>query len=127
MADAFVERLRERTGRGISGVGRDALELLEAHSWPGNVRELINVMEYSFVVCKQGEIRPEHLPRELQGSKSGPIAVRTRRPGGLSKGDRDSVLQALEQCRGNRTEAAKLLGVSRVTLWKWLKQIEAER
>ena len=124
LADGIAKRLRERTGREISGLGRDTLEVLEAYHWPGNVRELINVMEYSFVVCKGGEIRPEHLPRDLQGPKPPPISVRTRRPGGLSEADRKSVLQALDKCKGNRSEAAKLLNISRVTLWKWLKQIE---
>ena len=124
LTEALVERLRDRTGRNIMGVDRDALELLEAYNWPGNVRELINVLEYSFVVCKGGEIKPKHLPREVRGEKKGAVKVRTRRPGGPSKTDQDSVRQALEKCNGNRTQAARLLGVSRVTLWKWLKKME---
>ena len=120
---AFTQRLRQRTGRDIQGVGRDALDLLEAYHWPGNVRELINVLEYSFVVCKSGQIQPEHLPREIQGEKAAPGKVRVRRPGGLNRTDHAAIRQALEQCHGNRSQAAKLLGVSRVTLWKWLKQM----
>jgi transcriptional regulator with PAS, ATPase and Fis domain len=126
LTEALVERLRDRTGRNIMGVDREALELLEAYNWPGNVRELINVLEYSFVVCKGREIKPEHLPREIRGEKKGAVKVRTRRPGGLSKTDQASVREALEKSGGNRTQAARLLGVSRVTLWKWLKKMEQE-
>ena len=126
LANVFAGRLRERTGRQIQGVGRDALELLESYPWPGNVRELINVMEYCFVVCSQGQIHPEHLPREIQGYKPKAAEVRTRKPGGLTKEDGERVIEVLEQCGGNKSQAAKRLGVSRVTLWKWLKQLEGQ-
>jgi two-component system response regulator HydG len=127
LADVFTERLRQRTGRNIQGVGRDALELLEAYSWPGNVRELINVMEYSFVVCKSGQIQPDHLPREIQNGPATPTMVRTRKPGGLNRSDHAAIKRALDQAGGNRSQAARLLGISRVTLWKWLKNMEQEK
>jgi len=121
LAEAFIERTRLKTRKPVADLSKEALELLMRYDWPGNVRELINAMEYAFMLCPEGNILPEHLPVHL--SQKGAV-----RPWGTSKAqegsrarDKESLVRALKGAGGKMKAAAKSLGVSRVTLWKWLK------
>jgi transcriptional regulator of acetoin/glycerol metabolism len=96
------------------------MQMLTAYAWPGNIRELINVVEYAFVVCHDELIAPRHLPA-LAGEKQ--RANLLRDTGSVDDHEkRDELLRVLKETGGNRQEAAGLLGVSRVTLWKLLKK-----
>ena len=121
LIDAFINRIRIKTRKKISGMSREALELLIGHDWPGNVRELINAIEYAFVLCADGDIMTDHLPGNLTG-KSLPLSTGQANSLPRSTGDKKKhLLEALKRTGGNKSEAARILGVSRVTLWKWLK------
>jgi len=123
LLEAFIKHIGRKSGKKITGITREALDLLMNYGWPGNVRELINVLEYAYVVCLKGEIGPVHLPGQFQG---GQLPKATRRsqvaaePGETSK--RQRLISALEKTGGNQSEAAKILGVSRVTVWKWMSK-----
>ena len=67
LAQHFVEKFRESTGRAIEGLSAEALGPLLDYAWPGNVRELENAIEYAFVKARGGQIEPAHLPPELLG------------------------------------------------------------
>jgi len=121
LVEAFIERTRLKTRKPITGIHKEALEQLLAYSWPGNVRELINVIHYAFVLCPEGCIRPKHLPALDQlNMPSPPEAPKKRRSAGQMSKER--LLDAIHAAGGCRAEAARRLGVSRVTLWKWLKK-----
>lgn len=121
LVDAFIEHTRLKTEKNISGISKEALELLIAHAWPGNVRELINVIEYAFVLCPEGTILPDHLPSQLLPQPSPwPKAVRAERPVQAAN-DKEQLVEAITRTNGKKSEAARLLGISRVTLWKRLK------
>jgi len=124
LVDTFVHRIGLKSKKKITGVNQEAMERLAGCDWPGNVRELINALEYAFVLCPGGLIGPSHLPPDLGGKISSPVgkkpAVRPRR----TRVRREDILHALKEAGGNKSEAARLLGVSRVTLWKWLKAHE---
>ncbi len=127
LVDAFIKRVRAKSGNPVEGVTQQTLDLLTAYAWPGNVRELINVVEYAFVVCKEGLIQPHHLPGHMLGTAAPPPpVVQSRRRGPLSAEQRQAIIDALEQTGGKRAEAAALLGISRVTLWKRLKEMQQE-
>jgi len=121
LVDAFIERNRLKTKKPINGISKGALELLLAYQWPGNVRELINVVDYAFVLCHENSILPEHLPN-LFNHKMPPRPTEGRKalPASPAK-DKEALLEAMQQAGGNKSEAARIMGVSRVTLWKWLK------
>jgi len=126
LIDAFISRIRLKTQKPIKGMAREALDLLAGHDWPGNVRELINVIEYAFVLCSGDEIKPEHLPANLTGN---PRSLSGKQPNSrlqISSDDRARLLEALKRTGGNKSEAARLLGISRVTLWKRLKKYGIE-
>lgn len=121
LVDAFVNRVRLKTRKPISTMNRKALGLLADYDWPGNVRELINVIEYAFVLCQGNEIKPDHLPATLIGRpQSLSQKQRNTRPRS-SKEEKETLLKALKRTGGNKSEAARILGISRVTLWKRLK------
>jgi len=124
LVDAFLKRVRLKTRKSIDGIHKKALEQLIRYDWPGNVRELINVIEYAFVLCHDNEIRSEHLPIPLSGR---PGSLHRKQPPAKprgSAGEREMLLRALKQTGGNRSEAARRLGISRVTLWKRMKALD---
>jgi PAS domain S-box-containing protein len=124
LVDHFASRMVLRTGKPISGISQEALSVLMDYDWPGNVRELINVLEYAFVTCPGGQIELHHLPQYIVSrEKRIEKPVNTAQPGkSVPHLRKEVILQALEECGGNRSEAARRLGISRVTLWKKMKQ-----
>ena len=123
LTDTFIHRMRLKTEKAIAGIAKDALEVFMQYGWPGNIRELINVIEYAFVLCPQGEISISHLPAQLLGHNPMHIQQVSKTWGKSQKGDeRQELIKALQATDGNKSEAARRLGVSRVTLWKRIKK-----
>ncbi|MGD8453377.1 MAG: sigma 54-interacting transcriptional regulator [Phycisphaerae bacterium] len=128
LAQHFVERFRERTGREIDGLDEDALALVLDHPWPGNVRELENAIEYAFVKARRGLIRPRHLPPELlrrEGLVAEPLAKdppASSRARGRSDVLPERVREVLAAAGWNIAKAARRLGISRTTLYKRMSE-----
>ncbi len=121
LVDHFLARLRQRSGKAITGLTREAMKLLLDHSWPGNVRELKGVLEYAFVVAESGLINPSHLPPKLASREVAPGT--TPEAGGAPDADeKTALINALRQAGGNQSQAAALLKVSRVTVWHRMKK-----
>ena len=112
----FIEKFNQRFAKKISGVSPQVEKIFHEYSWPGNVRELENALEHAFVVTSSGTICPEHLPDSLFHSTP-------RRRRATIEDQRSSILAALEKSGGNKAEAARLLHISRVSLWKKLKKL----
>jgi DNA-binding NtrC family response regulator len=153
LAHMFVAKAARHARRDTEPrVSNEALAQLRAYSWPGNVRELRNVMERAVLLCTGDEIRPEHLPGEkmvpllpARPSNAPPAMesadadeedtkVRTPSRASLSKptpgsaiSERDRIRLALDECGGNQTHAARLLGISRGTLIARIQQHEIPR
>jgi len=120
IAQNFIRRNATSSGKKILGLTPEALEKLTLYSWPGNVRELRNAIEYAFVLCQSGAIGVTHLPSKIV-SASEAVAPECRLdPGCLD--ERARLIQVLREAGGNQSGAARLLGVSRVTVWKRLKK-----
>ncbi|MCK9375171.1 MAG: sigma 54-interacting transcriptional regulator [Syntrophobacterales bacterium] len=121
LVKAFINRARRQTRKPLTGVSDEVLGLLNSHDWPGNVRELINVIEYAFVLCAEGTILPEHLPASFQPKPERAARVRPATRAGRGLDERQRLIDAINEAGGKKSEAARLLGISRVTLWKLLK------
>ena len=121
LANFFLEKYSADTGRTVREISPEALELLNSYNWPGNVRELGNSIQYAMVKCRSGLLDVEHLPPEIR-EYSMPQAA--SKPGRPPKLDPDTVRDALQTTRGNRSETARLLGVSRTTLYRFLERTE---
>jgi len=109
--------LEEASGRGQKsrGLSNEALRAMMNYSWPGNVRELRNAVHFSLVTSKGGVIYPDNLPLELRKD-----AFTGAKPGPSKKLEEAAVIVALKQAGGNKSKAAKLLGVGRATLYRFL-------
>ncbi|MBW1680919.1 MAG: sigma 54-interacting transcriptional regulator [Deltaproteobacteria bacterium] len=107
-------------GKDTLGLSKPALSLMMDYPWPGNVRELQSALRYALVKSRGGLIEPEHLPPEL-------ISWKEQRPGAgpPRKLDEESVRTALARTGGNKAKAARLLGVGRATLYRFLKDFES--
>ena len=121
LVNAFIRRLQTRTGKDITGLTPEAMKRFMAYQWPGNVRELKSALEYAFVIAEKGLIDPDHLPMQIAENKSieGVNAVLYNHKDSAEK---DALIEALRQTRGNQSKAARILGVNRVTVWNRMKK-----
>ncbi len=116
LSDAFLMELGRSLGRPPAGMTREARDALVAYRWPGNVRELRNVLERAAIVCEGGLIAPEHLV--LQQDDRLPASRTTN----VRAVERQMVEQVLRECRGNKSRAARRLGLTRKELYGRLRQ-----
>ncbi len=115
LVEYFLAQINQTAHRKPVSISRKALSLMMDYAWPGNVRQLQNVLQYATVKCGGSAIRPDHLPAELGVPKNNP---ETRGPG--RKLNYFSVRTALEKTGNNKSKAARLLGVGRATLYRFL-------
>lgn len=139
LVDRFIDELAEAHRHDVSGIARDALQCMMDYRWPGNVRELRNAIEHAFVTVGGDTITLFDLPSEIRlpvdaADKAAateeraadaepelkPFDIRDLTP--KQRADREKVLAALKETEGNKTAAAKLLGISRVSMWRKVRQ-----
>jgi two-component system response regulator FlrC len=118
LATHFVQRAASRHRRGTLTVSPSVFPILSAQPWPGNVRELENVIERAALLAQGEEITPDHLRFDTEAPQTG-------RVGTLWDVERARILEALQQLGGNRTHAARELGVSLRTLRNKLREYRA--
>ncbi|MFN3076283.1 MAG: sigma-54-dependent transcriptional regulator [Alphaproteobacteria bacterium] len=123
LAYHFLRRYASLSNKDVLEISPEALELLKRHDYPGNVRELQNIIERAVAFCKGDRILPIHLPGGIRGDE--PCQVyrsRENRIQTLIEHEEDYIHWVLEQTNGNQTQAARLLGIDRVSLWRKLKK-----
>jgi len=120
----FVEEFARENQRQVKTVSPEAMEKLTAYPWPGNIRELRNCLESMVVLAQGTELTLDELPETIRFARE--TGNSARRPEesrlNLDATEREMIAQALEKCHGNRTAAAKLLGISRRTLHRRLAE-----
>ncbi|MEW6188453.1 MAG: sigma 54-interacting transcriptional regulator [Thermodesulfobacteriota bacterium] len=131
LVNTFIRRLRSRTGKKISGLTPEAMSCLMKYDWPGNVRELRSAMEFAFVIAEGGLIHTNHIPPAVAAPNQGanstvrlplPYPTTELEEIAAEEQDKKALMDALVQCRGNQTKAAKILGINRVTVWNRMKK-----
>ena len=140
LASRFLKEFSKENGGLVTGIDARAVKALEDYPWPGNVRQLRNVMEKMVVLSSGGKLTIDDVPVEIregtQAAAPQPVAVaqalaapaRVAAPaapstgGSLADAERERILSALAECRNNKTKAAEVLGISRRTLHRKLKE-----
>lgn len=116
----FLQLFSQKFNRTLSSFSEPALTALRSHTWPGNVRELEHLVEHACITSQSSVITSEALPA---GFMATPASVASYRPQPSSTPTSLSLEEALKRCVNNRTEAAKLLGISRRTLYRRLEEL----
>ena len=131
LAEHFRAMYGARHGRDVRAFTPAAMALLASYDWPGNVRELENTVEAAVVLTENARIDADVLPEELGGAQrvqdlpeDDVIRIRAGTP--LPEVEKAIILDALARTRGNKTAAARILGIGLRTLYRKLEQYEAE-
>ncbi|MDT8366435.1 MAG: sigma 54-interacting transcriptional regulator [bacterium] len=123
IADSFIQRMNRITRKSLLGLSPGSIEMFMNHDWPGNIRELENIIEHAFILCPQGLILREHLPAVLSRSMGPPpvsFAGKT-----LAQIEAQAISEALARHGGNRSAAARELGVDKTTIWRKMRKLES--
>ncbi|HKU43928.1 MAG TPA: sigma-54 dependent transcriptional regulator [Polyangiales bacterium] len=121
----FVREFAERSGKAVTGLSPQAAERLLAYVWPGNVRELRNCIERAVALTQFEQITVDDLPERIRAYRSSFVVVASDNPTELvplEEVERRYILRVLESVQGNKTLAARILGLDRVTLYRKLER-----
>ncbi len=121
LIEHFVGLYNQRFKRQVQGLDEPASRQMESYDWPGNIRELQHAVEHAFVLCRDEIIGTHHLPPELHET----VASGTDELGVL-KDDAAKISAALEKSGGNKSRAARLLGISRRTIYRKIEELGIE-
>ena len=122
LVDHFLEIYSRQIKKKIKRVHDDAMAALRRHRWPGNIRELENVIERAVIMADGELIRIQDLPADLVGGP--PEEIEHHQPmDEIKQAERDVLLRTLKECRWNRSETAKKLGIGRRTLYDKLARL----
>jgi two-component system NtrC family response regulator len=121
LSEAFLQEIAKSFGRPPAGLTGDARKALLQHEWPGNVRELRNALERAAILCEGGLISGQHL--SLHASRRPAQAATTD----LNVVERQTIETVMRECRGNKSKAAKRLGLSRTQLYGRLRKYDLDQ
>lgn len=129
LAESFLEELSKSMGRRTAGISRSAKEWLLAYPWPGNVRELRNAIERAILLCDGGVITNDHLFAPAKRSPATAHAAlmesALQSPAesvDIGTMERGLIEKALSQAKGNKSQAARILGLTRAQLYARLEK-----
>ena len=114
-----------KTGKNITGLSQETMELFLKYKWPGNIRELKGTLEYAFVIAEKGLIHIKHLPQKFTKEPMTNDHVESPIVPQLNNGtssQKEELISALRQSSGNQSQAARILGINRVTVWNRIKK-----
>lgn len=121
----FIRSLSDQNNKVVEGITPEAMDVLTAYPWPGNVRELRNALERMVVLSRGGKLAVRDIPAGIRDHtpRRGGIAVGANEMS-LDEVEKQMIVRALRACNGNRTKAAKQLGISRRTLHRKLNEYQ---
>ena len=129
LCEALLRKVNRTLQFDVDGVSREAMELLMQYDWPGNVRELENVLERSVNLMDEvGDILPEHLPPTMRRPATKPALSNQEETkelaGIMEEAEKQAIYKALETAGGNRSQAAKILGIHRSGFYQKLSKYQ---
>ena len=124
LARHFMERFSQKNHKEVKGFSPHAMDQMLRYGWPGNVRELMNAVERAVVMSRSEYIQPEDLPLEIQRCENSADSSLQIPDEGvpLNEVEKETILKTLASTSGNKSEAARRLGITRKTLRKKLKK-----
>ena len=122
----FLAQKSKAMNKDVQNINKEAMELLSRYSWPGNIRELENVIERAVALSNGPEITVNELPEYI-----GNLLIETYRRENseiptLEDQEKNYIKWVLDKSEGNKTKAAKIMGIDRVSLWRKMKRYDME-
>jgi two-component system, NtrC family, response regulator AtoC len=126
LAQKFLREFAAENKKPVNDFTADALQLLLSHSWPGNVRELRTAIEHAVVLCRGERISARDLPPSVRSGRIVEVQLFQRNDLTVKEAEKQLVVRALKETNGNRTRAAKKIGMSRRTFHRKLHEFHLE-
>ena len=117
LTDHFIRKFSKKMHKAIDTVSAEVMRMFEDYNWPGNIRELEHIIEYAFIQCKNNIITLDHLPADFDMPVKQAASSHD-----MKFNETERIIKALEQTGGNKAKAARLLGISRPTMYKRMKE-----
>jgi DNA-binding NtrC family response regulator len=127
LAEHFVAKLSQRHNARPKTISLAAMSCLVNYDWPGNVRELENAIERALVMSPSNVIEPEDLPESILEKETPPGAIGGRYHAAIKEAKKHLILSAMQESRGNYTEAARLLGVHANYLHRLIRNLDLKK
>jgi len=124
LASYFTAKYAKECKRAVAGISPEARTLLQSYDWPGNVRELENAIERAVVLGSHETIGPEDLPRRVLDAADNTAGISVKYHEAVKDAKRQLIMKALEQAKGNYTEAAKALGIHPNNLHRIIRTLD---
>jgi len=121
LVNHFIRKFNIIKGKNIEGVTDEVMNILMDYNYPGNVRELENIIEHTFVLCREAYIGINNLPNHLRHCETAFGENLT-----LAEMERVYIIKALEKNKGSKTKASEELGIDSSTLWRKIKKLSIE-
>jgi Nif-specific regulatory protein len=112
LANFFVEKYSKANSKNVRRISTPAIDMLASYHWPGNVRELENVIERAVVLSNDDVVHGHHLPPTLQTAEASGTVIKETLESTLEKVEREMIVEALKNARGNKAKAAEALGIT---------------
>ncbi len=129
LAQHFLERIAAQIKKPVTGISAPAARKLRSYDWPGNIRELENCMERAVALCRLTEITVDDLPARLSMQQPATTGLDALSPAELvtiEEMTRRYVRQVMAASSGNKTHAARVLGINRRSLYRRLESCEPQ-
>jgi len=122
----FLQKFAQAQGKHIDAIADNVMDILTNYEFPGNVRELENIMERAVTLCNGSVIEIKHLPLDFQKPQFQMQRHQKREFLTLEANEKEYISWVVKQARGNKTRAAEILGIDRVSLWRKMKRFGLE-
>jgi two-component system, NtrC family, response regulator AtoC len=124
LINSFIISLAKENGKDVFGISDEALNILSSYSWPGNIRELRNCIERMVILCREKTLNIANIPYNIRKSVSPELAGKFIPLDDLNMENNEKrlIIQSLDETKGNKTQAAEKLGISRRTLHRKLNE-----
>lgn len=117
LVEHFLRKFNNKFNKNISAVSESTMSRLLQHHWPGNVRELEHTLEFACIMCRDEQLTIGNLPPDLQQVSQ--VSAKIEKSAGISE---EALQQAIFSAGGNKAKAARILGISRRTIYRKLEQ-----
>lgn len=126
LAHYFLEQKSKTMKKSVHAIDDAAMQLLSLYAWPGNVRELENVIERAVAFQNGPRITVENIPEDIRNLSIETYRFSPQGPPTLEEQEKRYIRWVLDQCNGNKTQAARIMGIDRVSLWRKIKRYKLE-